>query len=243
EYTQASAEAKLPSYTYFDDCGIVISRGAQAKQFSIAIKGGHNAENHNHNDVGSYFILLDEDIVAGDIGAPSYTAGAFSPKNPARSSWGHPVPRINNTLQSSGAEFKGSITKTKFESGKDMAKLNLIEAYEIPELKSLERTMINDKSGKGTITVIDEFVASKPVTFGTSIMVNVAYEIKGNTVILNTGNNKVKVEVTSKDGKLTLKDEPVEVKSLRSGRKSYRIGVDFVDKLSKGSIEVVYSPM
>lgn len=243
KYTQEKLNTNLPPYTYFEDFGAVISRGDQEKQFSIAIKAGHNAENHNHNDVGSYFILLDEDIVAGDIGAPSYTAGAFSPNNPARSSWGHPVPRIDNKLQSSGLKFKGTITNTKFEKDRDMVQLDLIEAYEIPELKSLKRTMTNNKSGVGTITIKDEFSTSKPVTFGTSIMVNVDYKIEGNTVILNTGNNKVKVEVKAKGGKIALKDEPVEVKSLRSGRKSYRIGVDFIEPLSKGSIEIVYSPM
>ncbi|MFI3293579.1 MAG: heparinase II/III family protein [Rikenellaceae bacterium] len=242
-YTQSKLDTELPPYTYFDDCGIVISRGDQTTQFSIAVKGGHNAENHNHNDVGSYFILLDEDIVAGDIGAPSYTAGAFSPSNPARSSWGHPVPRINNTLQSSGAEFRGEVTATKFKSGYDFTKLNLIGAYEIPELKSLERTVENQKSGKGKITVTDTFTASKAVTFGTSVMVNVAYEIKGNTIILSTGNHKVLVEVSSKGGEIVINDEEVPVKSLRSGRKSYRIGIDFVDPLSKGTIEVCYSPL
>ncbi|MFI3282923.1 MAG: heparinase II/III family protein [Rikenellaceae bacterium] len=243
EYTQSERSTELPSYTYFDDCGIVISRGEQADRFSVAIKGGHNAENHNHNDVGSYFILLGEDIVAGDIGAPSYTAGAFSPNNPARSSWGHPVPRINNIVQSSGAEFKGSVTKTKFDDGADMAQLNLIEAYEIPQLKKLVRTMTNDKSGKGAITITDEFVASDAVTFGSAVMVNVEYKIEGNTIILNTGEYRVKVEVSSKGGDVVLKDEPVEVKSLRSGRNSYRIGVDFTEPLKKGSIEVRYSPM
>ena len=80
----------LPDYTYFDDFGIVISRGKQNVPFSIAIKAGHNKENHNHMDVGTYTIVLDRDIMTGDIGAPSYIAGAFSDDNPARSSWGHP---------------------------------------------------------------------------------------------------------------------------------------------------------
>ncbi len=242
-YTQSSHNNELPPYTYFDDCGIVISRGAQADQFSVAVKGGHNAENHNHNDVGSYFILLGGDIVAGDIGAPSYTAGAFSPTNPARSSWGHPVPRINNTLQSSGATFRGEVTSTKFKKDSDLTQLNLIGAYEIPQLKTLNRTVLNEKSGKGKITITDTFTASEAVTFGTSVMVNVDYQIKGNTIILSTGNYKVLVEVSSKGGEIVLKDEVVPVKSLRSGRTSYRIGVDFVDPLSKGTIEVSYSPM
>ncbi len=241
--TQPTFDNSLPPYTYFDDCGIVISRGGQSTPLSIAVKGGHNGENHNHNDVGSYFILLDEDIVAGDIGAPSYTAGAFSPNNPARSSWGHPVPRINNKLQSSGADFRGTVTSTKFEEGRDFAQLDLIEAYEIPELKELYRTVENQKEGRGKIIVTDKFVASQAVTFGTSVMVNVDYTINGNTIVLSTGNHKVLVEVTAKGGEVIIKDEEVAVKALRSGRRSYRIGIDFVDPLEGGTIEVTYTPL
>ncbi|MFR9602842.1 MAG: heparinase II/III family protein [Rikenellaceae bacterium] len=243
KYTAKKDKTELPPVTYFDDCGIVISRGIQKTPFSVAIKAGHNAENHNHNDVGSYFIRLGNDLVAGDIGAPSYVAGAFSPSNPARSSWGHPVPRINNTLQSSGAEFKGKVTKTKFEDKKDFAKLDILPAYELPMIKKLERTLENDKGGKGKITVTDSFEASEAVIFGTAVMVNVEYEIKDNTIILNTGDHRVKVEIKAKGGDIVIKDEVVPVEKLRSGRTSYRIGVDFTQPVKKGSIEVVYKPM
>ena len=112
KYTTTQA---LPDYTYFDDFGMVISRGKQIVPFSIAIKAGHNAENHNHSDVGTYTIVLDRNFVTGDIGAPSYTAGAFAPDNKARSSWGHPVPRIepHTTCGSSTAfRLQEAITKS-----------------------------------------------------------------------------------------------------------------------------------
>ncbi len=243
ENIAAGSSEALPEVMYFDDCGIVISRGAQAEKLSVAIKGGHNAENHNHSDVGSYFVLLEDDIVAGDIGAPSYVAGAFAPKNPARSSWGHPVPRINNTLQSNGRQFHGDILATKFSEGRDEVVLNILPAYEIPALTKLERVMINQKGGKGEITIIDEFTASEPISFGTAVMVNVDYKISNNTIILSTGNHSVKVIVTAEGGDIVLKDDIVPVEKLRSGRKSYRIGVDFTEPLTSGKITVQYLPL
>ncbi|MGQ1784652.1 MULTISPECIES: hypothetical protein [unclassified Saccharicrinis] len=244
DYTAPYTKATLPDYTYFDDMGIVISRGQQEVPFSISMKAGHNAENHNHMDVGSYVLVLGEDYISGDIGAPSYIAGAFSDNNPARSSWGHPVPRINNTLQSKGIEFNGKITQVSFEDNKDKITLDLKAAYEIPVLETLIRTMVNDKTGKGTITVTDEFSASAPVTFGTAIMVNVAYEVvNNNTVVMTSEHQKVKVEVSSVGGAVKIKDEVVPVKHLRSGKTSYRIGIDFDNKLSAGSITVKYLPV
>lgn len=234
----------LPNHTYFDDFGIVISRGKQVVPLSIAIKAGHNKENHNHSDVGSYTIVLNNDIMSGDIGAPSYTAGAFSKDNPARSSWGHPVPRIDNKLQSNGIEYRGVITKTKFTDSLDKVIMDIKPAYEISTLKKLIRTMENDKSELGTISITDEFSSTKPIAFGTAIMTLSKYEIiDNNTIILTVGNQKLKVEVSSNDGALKIKDEVVPVKSLRERGPAYRLGVDFKKPISDGKITIKYIPI
>ncbi len=238
---KSGAVSKLPDVTYFDHFGIVISRGLYQTPFSVAIKAGHNAENHNHSDVGSYYILIDNEPVAGDIGAPSYTAGAFDKDNPARSSWGHPVPRVAGQLQSNGIEFCGSVTSTSFTDEEDVAKLDLKAAYEVEQLEKLERTMSNKRVEGGQITISDEFKASSPIEFGTAIMVNVDYTIKGNTITLNTGSHTVAIEVEADGGEIKLTDEWVPVEHLRTGRKSYRIGVDFTKPLAEGKISVKYT--
>jgi len=235
---------ELPDYSYFDDLGMVISRGKQKVPYSIGIKAGHNAENHNHSDVGTYILVLDKDFVAGDIGAPSYTAGAFSPDNKARSSWGHPVPRIDNTLQSNGRKFSGKITATEFTKARDTVVMDIKAAYEMPSLKKLTRTMENDKSGTGTITIEDQFSSTKPVVFGIAIMTFANYEIiDANTIILTTENQKVKAEIISKGASIKIIDEPVPVEHLREGGTAYRIGIDFTKPVSEGTIAVRYTPV
>lgn len=235
---------ELPDYTYFDEFGMVISRGKQERPLSIAIKAGHNSENHNHMDVGTYSLVLGEDIMTGDIGAPSYIAGAFADDNPARSSWGHPVPRIDNTLQSKGREFSGEIIATEFTENLDRVVMDIKAAYEIPALNTLVRTMENDKSGQGVISITDEFSLSERVGFGMAIMTLSAYEIvDANTVLLKTEHQTLKAEVSSKEGALIIKDERVPVEHLREGGPAYRIGVDFVNPIDKGSITVKYTPV
>ncbi|MEQ9220052.1 MAG: hypothetical protein RLO17_18505 [Cyclobacteriaceae bacterium] len=234
----------LPAHTYFDEFGMIISRGRQDVPFSIAIKAGHNRENHNHMDVGTYTIVLGKDIMSGDIGAPSYRAGAFDDDNPARSSWGHPVPRIDNILQSKGREFHGKITATAFTENLDKVVMDIKTAYDIPILSSLMRTMENDKSGQGAISITDEFSLSKPAEFGVAIMTLSDYEIvDAKTVILKTENQTLKAEVFSEDGPLVIKDELVPVTHLREGGPAYRIGVDFTEPMAKGSITVKYTPV
>lgn len=236
--------SELPGYTYFDDVGMVISRGKQDVPLSIAIKGGHNKENHNHSDVGTYTIVLNDEIMTGDIGAPSYIAGAFDDDNPARSSWGHPVPRINNTLQSNGREFKGIITTAEFTESLDKVVIDIKEAYEVPSLTKLIRTMENDKSGLGTISIVDEFSSTEPVLFGTAIMTLSEYKIvDGNTVIFTEGNEKIRAEITSNNGALKIMGELVPVEHLREGGPAYRIGIDFEKPINKGKIIIKYTPL
>ena len=238
------SKSELPNYTYFDDIGMVISRGKQEVPFSIAMKAGHNAENHNHSDVGTYTIVLGKDIITGDIGAPSYRAGSFSPNNKARSSWGHPVPKIDNQLQSNGRNFSGSITSTEFKENSDKVVMDLKAAYEISALKSLVRTFKNNKKDNGEISIKDEFSTTKKVPFGVAIMTLSEYEIiNSNTVIFTTENQKIKAEVFGDGGQLMIKDELVPVKHLREGGPAYRIGIDFTAPVSKGSITVKYTPI
>jgi hypothetical protein len=244
ETHSGEASQELPATTYFDGHGMVISRGGQAVPLSIAIKAGHNQENHNHSDVGTYSIFLDRDHVTGDIGAPSYRAGSFSKDNPARSSWGHPVPRINDTLQSNGIEFAGTITDTDFTEAKDRVVMDIMGAYEVPALQTLVRTMENDRSGSGTITIEDQFTAGEPVTFGVAIMTLGEYEIvDSKTVILREENQSLKAEVSSTGGEFEITGELVPVEHLRERAPAYRVGVDFSDKLSQGTITVKYTPV
>lgn len=237
-------KTELPDHSYFDDFGMVISRGKQENPFSIAMKAGHNAENHNHSDVGTYILVLGKDLISGDIGAPSYTAGAFSPDNKARSSWGHPVPRVNGKLQSNGFEFSGKVVKTEFSPNQDRVVMDIKLAYEVAGLQTLQRTLTNDKKGKGVITIEDSFTALDSITFGTAVMVSDTYEVlDDHTILITTENQKVRVEIHADSGAVKIEPERVPVKHLRSGKTAYRIGIDFIAPLSKGCIITIFKPV
>ncbi|MEV8565245.1 heparinase II/III family protein [Streptomyces sp. NPDC051322] len=70
-------------------------RAGTSEGLTLAVKGGHNEERHNHLDVGSYWVALDGRPMIVDIGKPTYTAASFGPDRyeawPLRSSW-HNVP-------------------------------------------------------------------------------------------------------------------------------------------------------
>jgi hypothetical protein len=141
----------LPPRTWFPDAQVLISRVVRPERtmsLSLAIKGGHNAELHNHNDVGSYTLLLGDaadpnaaDVyVSRDPGGETYTARTFSSRRyegELLNSFGHPVPRIAGKLQSPGGGCRGVVVSKSFEDAEDDVTFDITSAY--PEVKTLEK--------------------------------------------------------------------------------------------------------
>ncbi|MGA2060341.1 MAG: hypothetical protein ABSG67_07645, partial [Thermoguttaceae bacterium] len=98
-----------PLWDWFSDAGILICRPKPGSVHAMgaALKGGHNAENHNHNDVGSFVVALGGGTPLLDPGSEVYTARTFGPNRYASNvinSYGHSVPRVAGTLQVTGRE-------------------------------------------------------------------------------------------------------------------------------------------
>lgn len=78
---------------------------------AFAIKGGCNAEPHNHNDVGSFIYYVGETCVACDLGQGEYTADYFGGgryDNLCCSSKGHSVPVVAGRYQAAGEKHRAS---------------------------------------------------------------------------------------------------------------------------------------
>lgn len=73
----------------------------------LAAKGGHNGENHNHNDVGSFMLYVDGEPEIIDVGNMVYTAKTFSEERYTlwnTRSMNHNVPLIGGREQVEGIE-------------------------------------------------------------------------------------------------------------------------------------------
>jgi hypothetical protein len=104
EWSDASPRPiELPRSTWLPETEVLVTRAAG---LTLAVKGGHNDENHNHNDVGSFIVAVDSTPVLVDLGKPTYTAISFSSRRyeqwVVQSSW-HNVPLIDGKEQSPGA--------------------------------------------------------------------------------------------------------------------------------------------
>ena len=78
--------------------------------YSIAVKGGNNEEEHNHNDIGSFMVVHNKHVILSELGMGEYTAdycgdNRYTCLEP--SAQGHSIPVINNTFQQYGSEYYG----------------------------------------------------------------------------------------------------------------------------------------
>ena len=120
----------------------------------LAAKGGHNAESHNHNDVGNFIVYADGYPALIDVGVETYTAKTFSSRRYeiwTMQSAFHNLPTINGTMQKNGREFQAK--DLKYEAGKKRAvfSLDISQAYpEEAKIKSWIRTITLER-GKQVI--------------------------------------------------------------------------------------------
>ncbi|MBR2634772.1 MAG: heparinase II/III-family protein [Clostridia bacterium] len=113
----------------------------------LAAKGGHNKENHNHNDVGSFLLYHEGKPLLIDPGCGTYTRQTFGPERytiwTMQSAW-HNLPTVGTYDQLVGAEFKAE----HFDLCDQTLEISFSEAYP-PEagLKEVRRFLTLTEEG------------------------------------------------------------------------------------------------
>ncbi len=136
--------------------------GGGGRRIIATLGGGHNAENHNHNDLGHVMVIVDGRPVIPDLGRPAYTTDFFGPNRYrylAASSRGHCCPVVNGHEQRPGADAAGRIIDWRADDASPGLELELAAAYP-PEakLQSWRRSLHRrDDADKPTFILIDRF--------------------------------------------------------------------------------------
>lgn len=206
---------KLPKLTYpinktkdylGEESGTSLSFSTEEPPLlALATKGGNNNEEHNHNDMGSYTIFerVSQDtwsIVCGDQenhGYPKNYFGESRYNNPLVSSFGHPTPIINNTLQSTGIENKGSIVHYDTDPARTIIVYNLSSCYNLPTQSEILRLIYWNKES-GSMVILDSAQSLAPNKLETGLILPTTLEINNsNGIEFTTQNNRYSIEVES----------------------------------------------
>ena len=146
------------------------SKSGSPEGWFVAAKGGHNAESHNHNDVGSFVVYLDGYPALIDIGVETYTRKTFGRDRydiwTMQSAY-HNLPTINGVSQKAGRSFKSA--NISYEATDAFAELRQDISGAYPgeaRIETWDRSVRLDR--KTGVTLTDEFkltAATEPLTF------------------------------------------------------------------------------
>ena len=130
----AHPEPRLPLSARLPDLQVFIGRECceAGRGFVMSLKGGHNDESHNHNDLGQFEVFCDGRPVVVDVGVETYTRQTFSSKR--YELWcigaqGHNVPEINGYRQEYGAQYHATVAAEEWTGDHANVVLDLSAAY------------------------------------------------------------------------------------------------------------------
>ena len=149
---------QTPYYTWYPQTQCCFIR--QGDLF-FAAKGGYNNESHNHNDVGSFNLYINNVPVLIDVGVGTYTRQTFGPER--YSIWTmqsryHNVPEINGFTQKFGSQYKAK--EVDYNTKLKRLSLNLAGAY--PEEAGITYWNRCYQLNKNSLTIKDDFFIHNP---------------------------------------------------------------------------------
>ncbi|MFK4811710.1 heparinase II/III family protein [Devosia sp. ZW T5_3] len=188
-------------HDWFADMGWMISRldPTDPKSLRLAIKGGHNDEMHNQNDVGSLIVVQGGKVVLTDPGRGRYSKAYFGPERYANimtSSRGHSVPVVNGFEQAEGAERAAEVLSHSNGADRDELALDMAAAYPAEAgLCQLQRSVSFDRHEPGgRIALTDRFVfGGEGGAFQSVLVTPLAVDIGAGEVRIGGADGGVKV--------------------------------------------------
>ena len=159
EFLEEKAEEPHPADTWLHSLQIMTARRVQ---MFLGMKGGHNDESHNHNDVGSFVVYHNGKPILIDPGVGEYTSKTFSKERytiwTMQSAY-HNLPQVNGFDQHEGRKY--AARDVKYSKG--MSSLDLRDCYPSDAgIKKWNRTVAINK--KGVVTLTDDYLLEKVVS-------------------------------------------------------------------------------
>jgi hypothetical protein len=149
ELLNATKRLPYPKDVWLPDLQVAIARdqAGTSNGFYIAAKGGHNAESHNHNDIGNFVVFYDGLPLLIDVGSGTYTHRTFNGDRRYEIWFNcsdyHNTPTINGATQKAGMAYCAS--DVSYKSGKPAVEFSLDIAKAYPAetgINSWKRTVV-----------------------------------------------------------------------------------------------------
>lgn len=200
---------------------------------SFACKGGHNAEPHNHNDLGHFIYEGKGEMFLTDLGAGEYTKDYFSENRYqilCNNSLGHSVLLINGKEQESGENYRCG--RFSADAG-GCVRMELRDAYPEGLLGGFRREFRFDRIS-GKLSVADHITFSHPQD-GQKVTENLITQIPpvvtDSGVLLKTEKGTCILSIDQPGGRVEIREYD---HSNHQGKKEKVYGIQWPVKVSGG---------
>ncbi len=164
--------------------------------FYVAAQGGHNAESHNHNDVGNFIVYVNGEPMLIDVGVETYTAKTFSSHRyeiwTMQSAY-HNLPTINGVMQAAGRQYAARDVSAHSDDEAAEFAADIAAAY--PKEAGVEmwaRSIRLDRI-RNQVTVTDRYTLKAPGKVEMSLMTPCVVKQDGARGLVFEGRGKVTV--------------------------------------------------
>jgi hypothetical protein len=239
--------AELPWRTWFPDSGVLICRPGPGKQmpYAVAIKGGNNGVNHGHNDVGSFSVVVGNQMVICDPGGEVYTARTFGPhryESEVLNSFGHAVPIVAGQLQRNGKSARAVMLATNFTDFTDSIVFDLRSAYPIKDLQKLQRSFTFHRGLSPLLEVRDDVRFSSPENFESTLITwGKIHRVGAHELEISDRGSAVRVDIDTQGHPFHLREQVIN-EHTENGRKPIHMGIVLDDKISSVTVTLRISP-
>ncbi|UCF14870.1 MAG: hypothetical protein JSW59_15785, partial [Phycisphaerales bacterium] len=180
-----------------------------------------------------------------DPGGEVYTARTFSSRrydSDVLNSFGHPVPVVAGKLQRTGSRARGEVVHHEFTDSTDSLILDISSAYDVPQLKKLERRFVYSRLGAGSLTVTDEVTFSRPCEFGTALITFYKWKkVSSSSLTIYDQEEVLSLNIAVSGAGFEIKPETIE-EDLSGGRLPTRLGINLTRPVNHAVVSLIISP-
>lgn len=247
-YADAPAtDPPLIKERWFDDLQVLVAREAAgtADGFFLCMKAGHNAEHHNHNDVGGLSVAIGGRHLVVDPAVGVYSKQTFSAQRyqlwELNSDW-HCLPIINGLVQLPGAEYAGRDVRSAVVGNSIMMSAELAAAW--PEqlgLASYRREAVLDRDRR-RVVVTDTWHGSGISSLLLPLTLVTEPKITGRDVLLRVGGATVSLEIVGA-AEIGVESKALDDPNLQAlwGDRLWRLLVTPESPLDHGEMRLVFN--
>jgi hypothetical protein len=188
-----------PQDSYFADLGVVVAQDTDRRGFlwEFAVKGGNNAEHHNHNDCGGYLLNINGERLVTEIGAPEYVKDFFQDWTRysflAARTIGHSLPIINGCEQAFGREFAAELLQVDLNDVSVTVRIDLTRCYPAEAgCESCVRELVWQRK-EGRLHVADRFTLSQANSLESAVITESDVTRQGDSAVITNGEIRLEV--------------------------------------------------